>query len=124
MVIRSAQAEVLSDTAGDQFENRVLAHLNRCFGEECSVMGEPAVREWIRYGIQRASEYQIRAERDVCKYIDLMIAFGRDFDRDAWAATVLKDRGLRDPTTRLETLYQAGKQQQRGRAGDVRFRER
>lgn len=124
MVIRSAQTEAFSDTAGEQFENRVLAHLNRCFGEECRAMGEPAVRERIRYGIKRASEYQITAERDVCKYIDLMMAFGRDFDQDAWAASVLKDRGLRDPTTRLETLYEAGKQQQRGRSGDGRFRER
>ena len=114
MVIRQAQMRALSNNASRTFEDRMVVHLNKSFPNECRELGEPEVREWIRYGIQRASEYRITAQRDVCKYIDLMFVFGRDFDRDPWASSILNDRALRDPTTKLETLYEAGKQRVRG----------
>ncbi len=117
MVIRQAQMGALADHVSRTFEDRMVAHLNKCFPSECRERGDPEVRAWIRYGIERASAYGITAQRDVCKYIDLMFVFGRDFDRDPnlpWAASILNDRALRDPTTNLETLYEAGKQHERG----------
>jgi hypothetical protein len=116
-VIRHAQMRALSDNAGRAFEDRVFVHLNGCFPNQCRQWGEPEVREWIRYGIKQASEYGITAQRDVCKYIDLMFVYGHDFDQDPnlpWASSILHDRALRDPTTKLETLYEAGKQRQGG----------
>jgi hypothetical protein len=50
----------------------------------------------VRHGIQRAKVYGIKSRRDVCKYIDLMIVFGRDFDtnkRTGWAREILKRPG-------------------------------
>jgi hypothetical protein len=117
MVIRHAQMRSMSDNANRTFEDRMVVHLTKCFPNQCRQQGEPKVREWIRYGIKRASEYGITAQRDTCKYIDLMFVYGREFDQDTnlpWASSILNDRALRDPTTKLETLYETGKQQQGG----------
>jgi hypothetical protein len=58
-------------------------------------MGEGGLREFIQYGIRRAAHYGITAKRDVCKYIDVMVVLGRDFDKDAryaWASNILEQR--------------------------------
>src|ERR1700681_3763804 len=107
MVIRSAQMDAFSENASQAFEDRMMAHLNRCFPDQCGAMQEAGVRETIRYGIEQAADHGITAQRDVCKYIDLMVVFGRDFDRDPavpWASSILNDRALIDPTVRTETL--------------------
>ena len=112
MVIRAEQMARFSKAAAVTFEDEVVVHLNKCFPEECRAFGEPKVRETVRYGVERASAYGITAQRDVCKYIDLMFVFGRDFDRDpklTWPSAVLKDRAMREPTVKLERLYETGK---------------
>jgi hypothetical protein len=111
VLIRSAQMAAFSESAIAAFENRLALHLHKCFPAECEAGGEQKVRETIRYGIERAATYGITAHRDVCKYIDLMFVYGRDFDTDprlAWPSAVLSHRAMRTPTLKLETLYEAG----------------
>lgn len=125
MVIRSAQVNTLSENASQTFEDRMVAHLNRCFPDQCKAMQEPEVRETIRYGVKQAAQYGIKAQRDVCKFIDLMVVFGRDFDRDPgvpWASSILSDRALKDPTVRTEALYEAGKQHEKEATSSGRSR--
>jgi hypothetical protein len=108
-VIRQKQMETLSQAAVKDFENRMVIHLNKFFPEQCEALGEPKTREAIQYGIKRAAIYEIETERDVCKYIDLMFAFGRDFDIDPglpWAARILQDAKYKNPTTKVEDLHQ------------------
>ena len=113
MVIRRRQMAMFSGTALQSFEDRVSAHLDRCFPVQCKLLGEPGVRETIRYGIERASTYGIKAEREVCKYIDLMVVFGRDFDCDPglpWASATLNNWRLKNSSVRLERLYETAKE--------------
>jgi hypothetical protein len=119
MIIRAEQFAALSDAVAKRFEDRVVVHLQKCFPKECGLWGEPAVRDLIQFGIGRASAYKITTERDICKYIDVMVVFGRDFDRDPrfpWVPVILNDRALYEPTRRLETLYEEGRKQH-GRLG-------
>src|SRR5215203_5799575 len=98
MVIRSEQMSTFSRAAVETFEDHMVVHLNKCFPAQCQAGGEQKVRETIRYGIERASTYGIKAQRDVCKYIDLMFVYGRDFDKDpnlTWPSAVLNDRAMR-----------------------------
>ncbi len=95
----------------------MTAHLGRCFPARCREMGPAMVRELIRYGITRAARYGIEAQRDVCKYIDVMIVFGRDFDEDPahpWAQSILGDPSLRHAMVRVENLYEAAKSRSKG----------
>jgi hypothetical protein len=84
---------VFSQAEIKKFEERVVIHLNKFFPRQCEALGESKLRETIRYGIKRAAGYGITAARDVCKYIDVMVALGRDFDTDKkypWAGEILK----------------------------------
>ena len=74
----------------------MLVHLRRFFPAQGAAAGEEEIREMVRHGIERAGVYGIKSRADVCKYIDLMTVFGRDFDTDKrhrWAGEILKRRG-------------------------------
>jgi hypothetical protein len=110
LTIRQDQAEVFRQNALRKFEDRMITHIGKFFPKEFAALGEAKTRETIQYGIKRAKSYGIVAERDVCKYIDLMVVFGRDFDRDKrlpWARSVLEDPTLRGPSDRTDRLYKA-----------------
>src|ERR1035438_10813732 len=101
MLIRSEQMTALSNALTNTFESDMVSHLNRCFPPQCAVLGEEEVRNTIRYGLQRSRGYGITSSREVCRYVDLMMVFGRDFDRDPklpWAAAILNGKRWQNPT--------------------------
>jgi hypothetical protein len=115
LTLRKEQIAVFGPLGKKAFEDRVLAHLKRVFPEQSETLGEPKLYETIQYGTQRAAAYRITSERDVCKYIDLMILYGRDFDKDPtlpWAQSVLQNQAIRNPTSKVERLYKAAKIQE------------
>jgi hypothetical protein len=109
--IRKEQMEALADAGIADFEDRMMEHLFECpLSERCRAMGEAALRGLIRYGLQRAASYGIVTERGVSVYVDVMVAFGRDFDVDPtlpWAAAVLNDPSTRTPFERIDQLFDA-----------------
>jgi hypothetical protein len=115
LTIRKEQMAVFGPLGQKAFEDRMLVHLKKVFPEQSETLGEPKLRETIQYGTQRAAAYKIISERDVCKYIDLMIFYGRDFDKDPnlpWAQTILQNKAIRDPNSKIERLYKAAKKQE------------
>ena len=112
--MRKAHMQAFAETSRKSFEDRMVAHLQKHFPEHCEQLGEPAVRETIQYGIDRAATYGIKAERDVCKYIDLMCAFGPDFDendRYHWAHGILTASKPVEPHARMECLFEQGQRE-------------
>lgn len=102
------------------FEDRMVVHLGKFFPKHCEALGETKVREAVHEGIRRAGGYGIVAERDVCKYIDLMFAFDRGFDKDSrypWAARILTDPAQKDPTAKVNRLYDTALDHVRQAAG-------
>ncbi len=96
-VMRKAQLDSLGQTAGERFEDRMVLHLRNRFEQECRELGEEAVRDRIRDGIKRAARYEIRAERDVSRFIRFMFGIRPDFDtsrKTKWAGPILKDTNL------------------------------
>jgi hypothetical protein len=105
LIITGRQLDVFEEAQARGFEDRMVSHLGEFFPEQCETLGEPAVRELIRYGIERAAAYEMVGERDVCKYVDLMMALGRDFDRDIqWAAAILTVHREKSPSYKVERL--------------------
>jgi len=114
--IRKEQMAVFREPAIDDFVKRVVVHLNKCFSAKCETVGELKLRQMVKYGIQRAASYLISSERDVCKYIDLMVVFGSDFDQDPklpWASSILNNQAIINPTTKVQRLYKAVKKQEK-----------
>jgi hypothetical protein len=113
--IRKEQLAVFGSVGKKAFEDRMLAHLKKFFPDKYEAVGDLKVREAIQYGTQRSSAYRIISERDVCKYIDLMMVYGRDFDKDPnlpWAQSVLQNQAIKDPTSKIERLCKAAKKQE------------
>jgi hypothetical protein len=95
MIIRKEQTEVFRQHMVKNFEDRMVAHLTAAFPQKCKEMGDAKVREEIRSGIARAAGYNIEAERDVARFIDLTFLIGRDFDTSPatpWAQPILRDK--------------------------------
>lgn len=110
ITIRRKQMAVFVQVEIGKFEDRMVVHLQKFFPKQCKAMGEPQLRETIRYGIKRAAAYGITAERDVYKYVDLMVVFGRDFDTDErfpWSGETLRTQ--KNPARKLQALRQAAR---------------
>lgn len=110
LTIRQEQLAVFSQAEVQKFEDWVLVHLKKFFPGECAAAGDQRLREMIQHGITRSSAYRITSRRDVAKYVDLMIVFGRDFDVDRrlpWAARILRRKT--DSGLRMQELLRAAK---------------
>ena len=115
LTIRKEQIAVFGPLGKKAFEDRLVTHIKKVFPQESQSLGEPQVRETIQYGTQRAAAHRIVSERDVCKYIDLMLVYGRDFDKDSnlpWAQSILQNQAIRNPSSKIERLYKAAKKQE------------
>jgi len=113
--IRPDQLSKFSEVALKQFEDLMVAHLNKFFPRRTKAAGEPTVRKFIRYGVQRAASYNIKAKRHVSRYIDLMVSLGADFDKDKqvpWAGQILKTRN--SPEARISVLLKTAQKHLRG----------
>ncbi len=70
-------------------------------------MAPGELRSFVEQGIDRAASYRIEAERDVCKYLNLMVVFGRSFDVELpWAKETLASAD--GPGLKLNRLYARG----------------
>jgi len=111
LTIRKEQFAVFSQLEVQKFEEWMLAHVRQFFPQQSRAAGESRLREMIQYGIQHAAAYDLTIKRDVCKYIDLMIVFGRDFDTDKrfpWAGGILSQR--RNPSVKIRALHESARQ--------------
>ncbi|MEO8129381.1 MAG: hypothetical protein ABJF23_31130 [Bryobacteraceae bacterium] len=109
MVIREDQMAALAESRAADFERDVIAHLRSSFPDWCAGSSDGALLEFVRYGMARARAHGMRAARDVCTYVDLMVLLGRDFEGDpqiTWAGERLCDvRRYTDPSARIEQLW-------------------
>ena len=118
MLVRQAQVAAMVEAAISEYVDRVAAHLRRCFPDETQRLSA-ALPLFIRDGIARARNYGFTSERDICNFIDLRLLFGPDFESDAWAKRGLNDLNVKDPTARMDCLYEAARQSLAEHSTDV-----
>lgn len=105
--IRRKQIDAISERLARRFEETMRVHLGTFFPERCAELGEEGVLREIEHGIRRAARYDITSERDVCKYLNFMFVYGRDFDVDPglpWAAEILNDSSLNRSVVKMHLL--------------------
>jgi hypothetical protein len=115
LTIRRKQMAVFAEVETKKFVDRVVVHLKKFFPKQCEAMGDSQLPETIRYGIKRAASYNIKAQRDVSRYVDLMMVLGHDFDRDKrlpWAGEVLRARNSAE--VRISMLLKTAQKHLRG----------
>lgn len=101
------QMATFEASAVEQFASRLTARLTRFFPRETAALGDAALRALIGEGIAEAARHGITTRRDTSKYVTLLVAFGRGFDRAPWAAKVLDDVEPRTASTRVARLFEA-----------------
>ena len=112
IAVRDAQIKEMAAGRRASFIDRMVVHLRTHFPKHSEKVDEPTARRVIEYGITQAAAYGIETERDVCKFITLMWAFGHNFDRNPalpWAAEILGNQIYLTGTERIEALYAAAK---------------
>lgn len=108
--LRKEQLKVFEEAAARESEARITRQLLSEQPSPGGAMGRAALEDLVCYGIGRARTYQLTAEVDVLKYIRVMLALGRDFDRDPrypWAAQTLNDTTLGSATAKADRLSAA-----------------
>ncbi len=111
LVIRKEQDEALTQVTRVVFEDRMTVHINKHFPTHYEALGEENCRELIRYGIEQAATHDFISERDVCKFIDLMVCCGVQFDTDeqqTWATEILADNSWINAGAKMDALFKAG----------------
>jgi hypothetical protein len=89
------------------FEARMLARVRANFAERLASLGEAGVRALIREGVARAAEYRLQSEREVCRYIDLMLTFGTDVDAAGGrVAAALANPAVARASRRLDRAFE------------------
>lgn len=111
--MRPEQMDEFARNSERDFEDRLAAHLRECFPEECAEFEEDDLLDEIAYGMRRAEAHGFESELDVCRYVDLMFAFGAEFDTARGFESlqaVLYDESIESPTERMDRLYEAAMQ--------------
>ncbi len=111
LIIRQNQKNAFEAAARNDFVERMLVHLNKFFPKHYEALGEDNCRELVDHGIENAATYDIVNERDVCKYIDLMVSFGVEFDKNPelpWAGEILTDESWKNASKKTDALFNTG----------------
>jgi hypothetical protein len=84
----------------------IAQHLREHFAEQTEEMDDDSLLAFAAEGDGRAFEYGIEDAVAVCKFVDLMILLGKDFDTNPaypWAAAILKDSSM-SPSDRIDAV--------------------
>jgi hypothetical protein len=88
------------------FEARMLAHVQANFAERFASLGEHGVRALIREGAARARACRLETEQEVCRYIELMLTFGSDFDPPGGRVAAALADPLKSDSRRLDRAFE------------------
>jgi hypothetical protein len=85
----------------------MLARVRVHFAERFASLGETGVRVLIREGVARAAGYGLESEREVCRYIDLLLTFGSDVDAPGGrVAAALANPATTSDSKRLDRAFE------------------
>jgi len=108
ITIRHEQQQAFQQASLQRFEDEMVEHLKQFAPKHCEVIGEPAVRNVIRLGMERAKQYGFTNRGPVRLYLEVMFMFGSFFDGDPqlpWVVEILNDRAKPDQMGRADRLH-------------------
>jgi hypothetical protein len=79
--VKAEQMALLAAESMRRFEERVLAHVDRCLPQAIKQSGRAKLIELIRNGVNHGRKRGLQTEQELVMYIDLSIIFGENFER-------------------------------------------
>jgi hypothetical protein len=110
LTIRKEQFDEIGLRLAHRWEDTMVLHLETFFPERTTELGERGVRDAIDLGMKKSAKYDIHTERDVCKFLNFMFAFGFDFDTDPefpWANAILTNPAYGRSNLKMHLLEKA-----------------
>jgi len=95
LIIRAEQMAVLSEATRWNWEQRMVRYIATDFPSRYQVMGEAGTRKLIHGAVEKGAQFGIDTERALAGLIELMIAFGEQFELSpdrAWANRMIANR--------------------------------
>jgi hypothetical protein len=108
LVIRKEQMKVLSEYVRNSFEKSAVDYVEKKHPEKFAEMGESYTRTLVRFGIGKASKYDIHAQEDILRFISLMVTIDQgfdDLDEMSWAREILDEEAF-DGSEKMELICQ------------------
>ncbi len=81
LTIRHAQLDAFTTSAREQYLTDMVKHVKTYFPSRHAQLGDVALRNTLAEVIKKAELYKFRNKRDICKFINVAMTFGVDFDR-------------------------------------------
>lgn len=100
--------KAFSEQQRERFVVEVAAYLRKEYAAVVRRRDDEWLRELIRVGIEAAREYGIVLERDVARYVELMLALSPNFDDNretSWCKDILTQRSL-TAEGKLDRIYE------------------
>jgi hypothetical protein len=120
MKIRKEQREVFEARAMEIFPPRLRAFLTTQFPERRPDLEGGAGLERVEAAVGAARERGFTGERDVTLFVTLGFVLGEGFASEPWAARILLDENLSNPTDRVQALWSAARDREMdGAAADL-----
>jgi hypothetical protein len=110
MLIRTEQTTILGRSAGDAFETRLLAHIQKFFPIHWREVGQQHLRGVVHLGVTNAADHGLETQREIYLFVSLMLYLGSYFDTDnqlPWVTACLNDMSETDAYLRIEKTYDA-----------------
>jgi hypothetical protein len=79
--IRNDQLALFESAAAAGLERELTEGLRRSHPNETAAMQDAELHQTVADGVVRAGSYGLRLKADVALFVELMLTFGRDFDR-------------------------------------------
>jgi hypothetical protein len=109
LVIREEQVAALRRACARELERALCRHARTHFAR-ARELEDAALHDLVAKSVQRAIERGMRSERSLYRFINLVMAYGAEFDADpalAWMRQYLDDADVPDPEERLARLHTA-----------------
>ncbi|MEM7153138.1 MAG: hypothetical protein AAF799_09855 [Myxococcota bacterium] len=98
--LRSDQTLALADAAWAATELELAARIVAVFPVDAALLGPDDLQRTVHYGVTRARARGFETVGEVCRYVDLALVLGSDFDVDPllpWATEILARPGAAGP---------------------------
>ena len=107
LTIRNAQMEVLSAQQRQKFVDAMCEFLRLQFKQELQGISQTSLQAKVSAALNSASRYGLRSHRDCCRYLNLAVTYGWEFEQlpeNAWMREYLTDPNAGNPSQRLQRL--------------------
>jgi len=107
LIIRNDQVAALDAAMLNSFRGRMAAHLKETLPDQVGSQDDATLTATIDAGIDAARSLGLSAERDVARFVDLVVGLGPSFldaAETSWTRALLENQ-RQAPSARLDAVY-------------------